>query len=67
MTNNKFPMKVSVNAPITATCQICNRNAALYDAPSVFGPWAYFCPSCYRDQASPSAHVLGTKLVNDGK
>jgi hypothetical protein len=28
------------------TCSYCN-NAALYDAPTINGPWAYFCYAHY--------------------
>lgn len=35
------------------TCDMCNAESAKYDAPTVFGPWAYQCERCYREQGSP--------------
>jgi hypothetical protein len=35
------------------TCDMCNLKPAKYDAPTVFGPWAYQCELCYLEQGSP--------------
>jgi len=41
-------------------CDLCGLDRAKYDAPTVFGPWAYQCAICYLDQGSPK---LGSVLV----
>ena len=45
-------------------CDMCNLEPAKYDAPTVFGPWAYQCELCYREQGSPKLGSILTKAVD---
>jgi hypothetical protein len=46
-------------AQLTAipNCDICEgmglKTKATFDGPTVFGPWAYMCESCFFEQGSP--------------
>ena len=54
----------TVELAFIPNCDICQLDPAKYDAPTVFGPWAYQCPICYLDQGSPKLGSILAKAVN---
>ena len=44
-------------------CDICGLDFAKYDAPTVFGPWAYQCEDCYKEQGSPKLGSILTEAL----
>jgi len=62
-TNKGATMK-KVYIPDTKTCDICNKENATYDAPTVYNnKWANMCADCFIDVSAPSATTVGYKLV----
>ncbi len=59
----KTPERSAHNMPIVKLCGICKQAKALYDAPTVLGPWAYMCEACYQQHAAVGASEIGTKII----
>lgn len=51
-------MQNVVNVPELPACDFCGEPAE-YDAATLFGPWAYMCPSHWQEH---SMRKLGTGL-----
>lgn len=52
------------------TCDICGVAAAVVDAGTRYGPWAYMCNSCWHlDGKAPGVlgQGIGQKLIKAGK
>ena len=55
-------MRPCFNAPIDKKCDVCGGKAVL-DAPSVHGPWGYFCVGCIPDYYKKGWEKIGYKLI----
>lgn len=42
-------------------CNYCDR-PAVFDVPTVYGPWAYLCPTCAFEHSNPSMSFIGYHL-----
>ena len=54
----------TVELAFIPNCDMCGLESAKYDAPTVFGPWAYQCEPCYREQGSPKLGSILAKEAN---
>lgn len=43
-------------------CDICEKNEAIYDTPTIHGPWAYVCKECLSENTTPDQLQIGNKL-----
>ena len=48
------------------TCNICNEESAIYDAPTAARYWAYMCRSCFDLNGASYADSVGFRFVAVG-
>lgn len=51
----------TVHLPTLPACSFHDDRPAAYDAPTLFGPWAYMCDDCF---ATKSTGMTGSKLTD---
>lgn len=50
---------------LSVSCNFCGCSPKkIIDAPTIHGPWAHMCVTCYQGMASLSAVVVGTTHLN---
>lgn len=48
-------------------CDICKRETAMYDAPTMYGPWANMCADDFAGHAGSNANAIGYEFVLPGE
>lgn len=48
-------------------CDICKKETAMYDAPTMYGPWANMCADDFAGHAGAGADSLGYQFVLPGE
>ena len=48
-------------------CDICKKETAMYDAPTMYGPWANMCSDDFASHAGAGADSLGYQFVLPGE
>lgn len=64
---DKLGAAISEHSTSAIACDVCGREfktgESVYDCPSVYGPWGFFCVGCVKEHGKPTMGTVHTKLM----